>query len=422
MRIAVVNNFFPPRTGGSAHLSDNLARSYAANGHTVLVITATYGQSPLRERRDGIDILRIPAWTLPRSRFAANFDIGFTISPKAKRRVFDALDHFAPDVIHQHGQFFDLTWLSGWWARSRGVPTLLSIHTRLESPLSRFNSFIYAIADTVLVAPLMRVHRPELVVMDIHMDRYIDKRYGRVIRGKTVIPVGVDPARMRGGNGENARAFLKSGDRPLILSLGHVIPQRNRLALVRAMPAVLSKHPDALVAVVGGLYHQDFLALAEQLGVRESIAAVGAVPQQMIPDLLAAADLEVHELEGQGFGTASLEALGAGTPVVAAVRPDNFIDIALVDGRDLFIAPFVSTGDERADPAGLAAAIVAVLDDPAAARRRVGENGRAIVDSHFSLERIASKHMEVLSALIDASPPAPRRSPRGPIRTRMSRP
>ena len=34
MRIAVVNNFFPPRVGGSAHLSDALARGYAAPATT----------------------------------------------------------------------------------------------------------------------------------------------------------------------------------------------------------------------------------------------------------------------------------------------------------------------------------------------------------------------------------------------------
>src|SRR5206468_3741651 len=40
VRIAVVNSFFPPRVGGSAHLSEALARGYAARGHEVLVLTA----------------------------------------------------------------------------------------------------------------------------------------------------------------------------------------------------------------------------------------------------------------------------------------------------------------------------------------------------------------------------------------------
>lgn len=401
MRIAVVNNFFPPRPGGSSHLADNLAKHYAERGHEVLVVTATYGDAPARESRDGIDIVRIPAWTLPKTRFAANFDIAFTISPRAKRRVFDELDAFAPDVVHQHGQFFDLTWLSGWWARKRGKPTLLSIHTRLESPLSRFNSFIYAVADTVLVTPLMRVHRPRLVVMDRLMDRYIDRRYRRVISGKVVIPVGIDPDRMRGGDPEVLAERLGTGDRPLIVSLGHVIPQRNRIALIRALPAVLKEHPEALVVVVGGVYHDGFLAIADELGVRESVLAVGARPQHEIPDTLAGAALEVHELEGQGFGTASLEALAAGVPVVAGVRSDNFIEVELRDGVDLFLVPPRGPQDERADIDGLSAAICRVLDDPHGARALVSANAMSLIDDHFTIAAVGDAHLAVLEEMRD---------------------
>lgn len=408
MRIAVVNNFFPPRPGGSAHLADALARHYASRGHEVLVLTATYGDAPAREERDGITIVRIHAWTLPKTRFAANFDIGFTMSPKAKRRVFDILDEFDPEVVHQHGQFFDLTWLSGWWARRRRRPTLLSIHTRLESPLSRFNSMVYGLADMILVAPLMRLHRPRLVVMDRLMDRYIDKRYAWAISGKVVIPVGIDPARMSGGDPDALRRELGSGDRPLILSLGHVIPQRSRIALMHALPGVLERHPEALVVVVGGVYHDEFLRVAERLGVSESVLALGARPSSDIPDMLAGVALEVHELDGEGFGTASLEALAAGVPVVASVRADNFIEVELRDEEDLFIVPSRSENDERASIEGLARVISHVLDDPADARARVATNATMLIDGHFTIEAVGDRHLEVLDELRSAKVKASR--------------
>lgn len=399
MRIVVVNNFFPPRPGGSSHLADHLAREYAAAGHEVLVLTATYGDAPTHERRDGFEIVRIPAWTLPKTRFAANFDIGFTSSPRAKRRVFDILDDFAPDVVHQHGQFFDLTWLSGWWARSRRRPTLLSIHTRLESPLSRFNSFVYSMADRLLVAPLMRVHKPELVVMDVLMDRYIDRRYSRSISGKVVIPVGIDPAKMSGGDPAAIPAQLETGDRPLIVSLGHVIPQRNRLTLVKALPRVLAAHPDALVVVIGGVYHDEFLTLAAELDVAHAVKTVGARPQREIPDYLAAAAVEVHELEGQGFGTASLEALAAGVPVAAGVRADNFIDVKLRDGVELYLVPGRGGADERADVDALADVLIRILDDPEAARAAVSQNAQALIAEHFTIARVAEAHLEALERM-----------------------
>ena len=400
MRIAVVNNFFPPRPGGSSHLADHLARRYAEQGHEVLVLTAAYGGAPANEERDGFRIRRVPSWTLPKTRFAANFDIGFTISPRAKRVVFDELDRFGPDVVHQHGQFFDLTWLSGYWARRRRVPTLLSIHTRLESPLSRFNSAVYGLADRWLVTPLMRVHRPTIVVMDKLMDAYIRKRYRRAMRGTVAIPVGVDPARMRGGDGVVARSTHDLGDRPIILSIGHVIPQRNRIALVRAMPRILERHPDAVVLVVGGVYHDEFLRLADRIGVRDAVIAVGAQPQSTIPDYLAAASIEVHELEGEGFGTASLEGLASGVPIAAAIDADNFLDIELTDGRELFLVPFLS-GTTSADPVALADTVNRVLDDPEAARAAVGAPARELIQRHFTLDRVAARHLEVLSDLVE---------------------
>jgi glycosyltransferase involved in cell wall biosynthesis len=375
-----------------------LAKKYAAAGHEVLVLTAGYGDAPKMEERDGLKIVRIHSWTLPKTRLAANFDIAFTMSPRTKREVFSLLDEFKPDVIHQHGQFFDLTWMSGWWARKRKVPTLLSIHTRLYSP-NALNNAIYRTADAILVKPLMRLHKPRLVVMDVLMDRYIDQRYRRAFRGKAYIPVGIEPNVLRGGDAQRAREEHDLGDNHVLLSLGHVIPQRSRVALVQALPRVLEKYPNLIVVVIGGVYHDEFLHVARQLGVEGSIRAVGARPQSEIPDYLAAADLEVHELDGQGFGTASLESLAVGIPVVAAIRPDNFIEVVLEDEKHLFLSPFVSETDERADPEGLADKLLEVLADPPAARARVAHHAKAVIEEHFTIDKVANKHLEVLSEL-----------------------
>jgi glycosyltransferase involved in cell wall biosynthesis len=399
MRIAVVNNFFPPRPGGSSHLADHLAKKYAAAGHEVLVLTAGYNGAPAVEERDGLRIVRIPSWTLPKTRLAANFDIAFTMSPRTRRQVFRLLDEFEPDVLHQHGQFFDLTWVTGWWARTRRVPTLLSIHTRLYSP-NAVNNAIYRVADAVLVKPLMRVHRPRLVVMDVLMDRYIEQRYRGAFQGKAYIPVGIDPEVLRGGDAVRARTEHDLGDNHVLLSLGHVIPQRSRVALVKALPAVLRRFPNLIVVVIGGVYHDEFLTLATSLGVDHAIRAIGARPQSEIPDYLAAADLEVHELDGQGFGTASLESLAVGIPVVAAIRPDNFIEVVLEDEKHLFLSGFVSETDERADPASLADKLIEVLEDPVAARARVADNARAVIEEHFTIETVANRHLAVFDEMV----------------------
>ena len=367
----------------------------------MLVLTAGYKNAPAEESRDGFHIVRVPAWTMPKNRLAANFDIAFTISPRAKKLVDTILDDFAPDVIHQHGQFFDLTWLSGLWARSRKVPTLLSIHTRLETP-NKLNNAIFRCADALLVAPLMRLHKPTLVVMDVLMDRYIGMRYRKAISGKVVIPVGINPTALAGGDGARARAEHDLADRHVLLSIGHVIPQRNRVPLVRALPRILERYPDLAVVVIGGVYHDEFLRLAKELGVEESIDAVGAIPQKQIPDYLAAADLEVHELQGQGFGTASLECLAMGIPVVADIPADNFVEVLLEDRRHLYLVPPVGDTNADADPDALADIILEILADPQAARDRVSEHAKQLIQDHFTIDHVAARHLSVLSDLTGA--------------------
>ncbi len=390
MRIVVVNNFYPPRVGGSAHLSDALARGYAARGHEVLVVTAAYEDAPAEEWRDGVRVVRFPAYMLPESRLAVSFDISFATRPSLRKRLARLLDDFAPDVIHQHGQFMDLTWATGAYARRNGVPVLLSIHTRLENPSATYRH-AFRFLDATLVAPRLRRFKPSLVVMDSYMDDYIKDRYRGGYRDLVAIPVGVDPAWLRAGDAARGRELAGVGDAPIILSIGHVIPVRDRLGLVEALPKVLEKHPEARLVVVGRVYYDLFQKRAEELGVSHAVHSLGAVPKSDVPHLLAAATVESHE-QGLGLGTATLESMAAGTPVVAWGRIDNFPGVPMIDGDDIFMC-------EVGDVAGLAERLVLALDDPGATRL-VGARAQAIVDQHFALERVLDRHLEVLDDLV----------------------
>lgn len=382
----MVNNFFPPRVGGSSHLSDALARGYAARGHEVLVVTAAYGDAPAQERRDGLRIVRLPAWTIPQTRLSIAFDISFTTRPSLRRRLAALLDGFAPDVLHQHGQFFDLTWASGAWARRRGVPSLLSVHTRLENPAARY-ARVFRLVDAGLVRPALRRYRPRIVVMDKLMDAYIRSRYAGAYAGLVPIPVGVDPA-VTGGDGSRVRAELGLGDAPVIASVGHVIPLRDRVTLVEALPKVLAAYPDAVLLVVGRVYYDPYLRRAAELGVAHAVRSVGAVPKAEIADYLAAATLECHE-SGIGLGTASLEAMAAGVPVVAPVDSDNFPGVDLT-GRVLLVP--------RDDADALAGTIVSALGDPDRTAA-VAAAGRALVRERFDLDVVLDRHLAVLAEL-----------------------
>lgn len=390
MRIVVVNNFFPPRVGGSSHLSDALARGYAARAHEVLVVTAAYGEAPAQEQRDGIRIVRFPAAMLPETRFAVSFDLSFASRPSLPRDLARLLDDFRPDVIHQHGQFMDLTWATGAYARRRGIPVLLSVHTRLENPAALYRH-AFRTLDATLVAPRLRRYRPRIVVMDAHMRDYITARYRGGYRELGPIPVGVDPVWVRGGDAAVGRELAGVGDAPILLSVGHVIPLRDRVGLVEALPAVLARHPDARLVVAGRVYYDVFLRRATELGVAYAVRPLGAVPKASIPHLLAAATLESHE-QGDGMGTATLEAMAAGVPIVGWGRLDNFPGVPLHDGGEVLLT-------DRGDVVGLAQRLLRVLDDPVEAQA-MGARGRALIDAHFTLDRVLDAHLATFSELL----------------------
>lgn len=392
MRIALVNNFFPPRASGSAHLTEELAARLVRAGHDVLVLTAAWRGAPADEARDGYRVRRLPSATLPKLKFAFNFDVVFTASPRNLGRVFRILDEFAPDVLHQHGQFFDLTWMSSLWARRRRVPTVLSVHTRLEHP-NRLYGAVMWLADVTVVRACMALSRPTVVVMDRLMHAYIRSRYRIPDDRMAPIPVGVDPRRFDGGDGARVREEHGLGDRPVILSVGHVIPIRNRLTLVRAMPCVLERLPEAVLVVVGAVYDDRFLAVADELGLAEHVVLTDAVPKDDVPAYVAAADVEVHDLEGIGLGMASLEVMAAGVPTIAAVRPDNFLDVELESGRNVLLVP-------PEDPVALADTIVEVLGDPELARG-VGAGQQALIRKHFAFDVVAARHMDLYERLAE---------------------
>jgi 1,2-diacylglycerol 3-alpha-glucosyltransferase len=396
MRIAFANNFFPPRVSGSAHLTEELAKHLSQEGVEVLVVTTAYGDAPADEWRDGYRVSRLPSWALPKTRLSFNFDISLAASSGNVRRLWRLLDDFAPDVLHQHGQFFDLTFMSSMWARRRKVPTVLSIHTRLEHPFPAYGR-VLAVADRTLVRAFMLMTNPLVVVMDTPMREYIGRRYAVPEQRMVPIPVGVEPSPVDRSAGRTVRQRFGIGDRPVVLSLGHVIPVRDRLGLVEALPALLEKRPDALVVVVGHVYDDRFLRRAKELGVIDHIILTGTVPRVEVPTYVAAADVEVHDLQGHGLGTASLEVLAAGVPVVAVVRPDNFPGISLRSWENIVLVP-------PDDPRSLADSIVKLLDDPELARR-VASGQQDLIRDHFTLEVVTDAHIALYERALSSSRP-----------------
>jgi glycosyltransferase involved in cell wall biosynthesis len=250
-------------------------------------------------------------------------------------------------------------------------------------------------ADLLVVRPFVRLGRPYVVPVDVFVHDYVKARFG-IRRERIVdIPVGIESGRFRSIDRSVIRRQLDIGDRPMVLSLGHVIPLRDRIALVEAMPNLLARYPELVVVVVGKIYDDRFAQRAKDLGVDHALIIAGEVEKDDVPLYAAAADVETHDLQGLGFGTASLEMLAAAIPVVSVVRADNYPTAHFVDGEHLILAA-ASTPDV------LASAISRLIADPEL-RKRVGAGGQALIEEKFSMASVTARYIELYQRAISES-------------------
>ena len=187
------------------------------------------------------------------------------------------------------------------------------------------------------------------------------------------------------------RSLDVADDAPVLLTVARYTPQKDHATLLDAVPAVLARHADAQLWLVGtGPLEPAIRGQAEAMGLMEAVRHLGQ--RDDVPDLLAAADLFVLPSRFEGLPLAVLEAMAAGRPVVATAVGGT--DEAVVDG---ITGRLVPPGDSVA----LANAIGDVLAPGRA--QRFGAAGRTRYVEIFTAARMAADTAEVYRAL------APRR-------------
>jgi phosphatidylinositol alpha-1,6-mannosyltransferase len=208
------------------------------------------------------------------------------------------------------------------------------------------------------------------------------------------LPPGVDEKTFHpDSGGDEVRARLGLTERPVVVCVSRLVPRKGQDTLIRAMPRILAKEPDAVLLIVGGgPYEKDLRRLARETGVEASVRFTGAVPWSELPAHYGAGDVFAmpcrtrrRGLDVEGLGIVYLEASATGLPVVAGDSggaPD-----AVLEGETGWVVRGGSP-EEAADR------IVTLLGDPEL-RRRMGERGRAWVEEKWRWDLLA-EHLKAL--------------------------
>jgi glycosyltransferase involved in cell wall biosynthesis len=183
-------------------------------------------------------------------------------------------------------------------------------------------------------------------------------------------------------------------DARLIVSVGNLYPVKGHAHLVDAFARIAGRHPALHVAIAGrGDLEAELAARARALGLADRFHLLGL--RADVRAILAAADIFAMPSVSEGLPLALLEAMFAGCPIVAT----NVGEIATVldEGNAGVLV-------EPANPAALAAAIDALLNDAARAKQ-LGARAASRAAAEYDISRMVRRYATVYQELVQRRQP-----------------
>ncbi len=341
---------------GSADPVIRLATGLGRRGHRVLLGVIPGDRFEVKAREAGLRLL-------------GGLDLRPRLSPRALvgdvRRLRAILREEQVDIVHCHHSHDHWLTLLVRGARGRALPVVRTFHAFRAVKRDAVSRRLYHKSAALLA-----------------VSRQIEARCHTVgIPPERVVwlPGAADLARFRpDADPTPIREEFKLGRAPVIVAVARLAPNRGHELLLTAFRRLLADMPEARLLLVGkGETRPRLEAMVAELGLGERALFPGYRDLDL-PVVLAAADCFALMAAGSDDSCrAALEAMAAARPVVA--RRVGALPETVVHGETGFLVD-----DDR--PESLAAALAAVLGQPARARA-MGLAGRRRAETEFSPER-----------------------------------
>jgi glycosyltransferase involved in cell wall biosynthesis len=169
------------------------------------------------------------------------------------------------------------------------------------------------------------------------------------------------------------REELGFGNRPIVLTVGRRTPGKGLTYLLGAARQVAELCPEALFVIVGA---------GKDVAASSNVRALPFASPEEVRRLMHAANLVVvPSIVPEALGRVGLEAMACGKPVIGT-NVGGIPEVVTHGVSGLIVPP--------RDDAALAAAIVALLADPAR-QEWMGQNGRQALEQRFNPETIGER-------------------------------
>lgn len=404
MKTLIVTHYFPPEIGAPQARLGDLARFWSEAGDEVTVLTGMpnhptgvvppeyRGRVRAIEQANGHRVVRTWLYATPNEGIVRK-TLGHLSFMLSSVLLGARASGPADVVVVSSPTFFSIfsAWFLAKLKRARLVVEIRDLWPAIFVELGvltnrlaiwllkRLELWAYRTADAVVV--VSEGFKDDLV------RRGVPERKVHTIRN------GVDVARFApGGDPGPGRARLRvSEDRVLVLYIGaHGIS--HGLTSVAEAAAQLTDAPIHVAFVGEGAAKADLVCRVDELGL-SNVSLHGGVPRDVVPELLAAADICLVPLRDVPLFSTFIpskifEYFGSGKAVIGSVRGEP-AEI-LQEGGAVVVDP--------EDPRALAEAIRSLARD-SALRASMGRRARAYVEEHFDRRKLALRYRQLLQTV-----------------------
>lgn len=313
MNIGLFTDTYFPQINGVATSVHTLAGALRARGHNVYIFTPK--DPNITAEQSSENVIAMPSLPFMLLR---NYRVGLIYSPRA----FNQISHLHLDIVHTQTEF-PLGIFGKLLSTVKKIPMVHTYHTMYED-------YVHYIAKGYIVTPAMAKEFSKLfcnsataVVAPTEKAKHFLEEYG-VIKPIEIIPTGIDTSLFAKKNFlEQDTIALKQSlglekDTPVILSLGRVAKEKSIDVILRALPKLFQKMPQARMVIVGdGPERENLEHLAKELDIAHKVLFIGAKPWAEIGKYYQIGTVFCSASVSETQGLTFAEAMAGGIPVIA---------------------------------------------------------------------------------------------------------
>jgi 1,2-diacylglycerol 3-alpha-glucosyltransferase len=305
MKIGMMADTYKPHISGITNYIELNKGALENAGHEVHVFT--FGDLDYQDGETGV--IRSPGIPLA--------DTGFYLSLRYSKEAKELLQSM--DVVHVHHPFLSGR-LALHYCRPKQIPIIFTNHSRYDL-LAQV--YLPAMPEEISYG-LLQTYMPDFCkAVDLVISPSAGmKKVLRTLGVKShiqVVPNGIDLDRFHKAKPLPRAEFGFSNNDILLLYVGRIAPEKNLDLLLHSFAAVSQAIPNVYLLVIGRgqpQYEDNVKDLTRELDLKKRVHFTGLIPYDQLPFYFSMCDVFVNPSVIETFGMSTVEAMGAGLPVM----------------------------------------------------------------------------------------------------------